>query len=172
MFERVGFPTLSLILEDLIMNNKIVSKVRTILEPILSKRNLSLYDLTYRKEGKDYNLHVILDRDDNNSVSIEDCEVINRELGDELDKLDFIDGQYILQVESPGLDRELRGPRDFDRFSGALVDVHLFAPHQGSKNFIGELKSRTDEILCIISDDQNIEIPCKQVAKVNLHIDF
>lgn len=155
------------------MENNTLTRVREILEPLLRARGLCLYDLQFRKEGKNYNLHVILDRADSNPVSIEDCEAISRNLGDELDRIDIINEQYILQVESPGLDRELLKDSDFERFSGYIVDVHLFAPIDGSKLYVGKLLSKTTDSISILLDNAcNYEIPVKSISKVNLHIDF
>ena len=90
-------------------------------------------------------------------------------MSEKLDSSDIIGGAYILEVSSPGIDRILKKDRDFVREAGKLVDVTLYAPLDGKKNFVGELISRDDNFLHI---KDVAPLPRDKVAQVRLHIDF
>ena len=86
--------------------NSIESKVEKRLKPIIENLNYELYDVQYVKEGKDYYLRIIIDKD--GTIDINDCEIVNNAITDILDEEDYIKEQYYLEVSSPGLERVLR----------------------------------------------------------------
>ena len=83
-------------------------------------------------------LRVTIDRTDDEALNVDDCERVSRQLQYALE-VDGVDYQR-LEVSSPGLDRLLRTPQDFQRFAGQLVDVNLRAPFQGRKKYRGVLQ--------------------------------
>ena len=105
-------------------------------------------------------------------VSIEECEDVARFLGDSLDDLDIIDDRYDLEVESPGLDRELLKDRDFTRFAGELVEVKLYKASNGKKQFQGTLRGLEDGRIVIDTDDGRESFDRKDVSKINLAVVF
>ena len=86
-----------------------------------------------------------------------------------LDKESLIEESYILEVSSPGIDRVLKKDKDFIRESGKSVDVTLYAPINGKKNFTGTLESRDEKFLTLKEFEP---LPREKVAQVRLHIDF
>lgn len=76
------------------------------MEPILGANGFELYDVEYVKEGNNWYLRAYIDKE--GGITVDDCELVSRELSDLLDKEDFIPDAYILEVSSPGLGRQLK----------------------------------------------------------------
>ena len=112
-------------------------------------RTLSYYlwDVEYVKEGADFVLRVTIDRFDESGegVTIDDCEAMSRAIDPVLDQHDPIPDQYLLEVSSPGIERELTRDDHFDLCVGEKVEVRLFAPVDGSRVWVGILGERDAE---------------------------
>ncbi len=146
------------------------SKTEELVMPILERERFSLWDVEYVKEGPDYYLRVFIDKED--GITIDDCVLVSRFLSDELDKLDFIEDAYILEVSSPGLGRTLKKDKEFERSIGKSIDVKLYKPIEGMKEFTGELKMFSKDRLVIVSDGIERDFLRNDIAKVNLTIDL
>lgn len=147
------------------MTSRIESEVEAIVEELINDSELELVAVDYVRE-RDWYLRVFIDKE--GGIEIDDCQELSGRLEEILDSKDLIKTSYILEVSSPGLDRELKKPKDFQREQGKKVDVTLFAPLDGEKVIVGELKSHDGDNITV--DDK--VIPMAKVAKVNLHIDF
>lgn len=124
--------------------------------PIINENKLELVDVEYVKEGSDYYLRIYADKE--GGITIGDCEIVNRALGDLLDQEDYISEAYILEVSSPGLTRPLKKENDFKRSIGRLVDIKLYKAVNGMKEFEGILEDYTDTTVTIsVSDDEKQE---------------
>ncbi|MBQ7453577.1 MAG: ribosome maturation factor RimP [Selenomonadaceae bacterium] len=133
---------------------------------ILSGTDFELVDVEYVKE-RDWYLRVFVDKA--GGIDLDDCQSISEQLGAQLDRSDIISTAYILEVSSPGIDRVLKKDKDFVREAGKKVDVTLYAPLNGKKNFVGELQSRDEKFLLL----KDIEpLPRDKIAQVRLQIDF
>ena len=82
------------------------SRTEALIRPILDRLGFFLWDVEYVKEGADHYLRAYIDKE--NGITIDDCVEVSRALSDELDREDFIDEAYILEVSSPGLGRALK----------------------------------------------------------------
>lgn len=163
---------------------KITALVSDVLSDFLDENGLELYHTDFRKEGKDWYLNVYIDiaeavRNENEKngviryVSTDDCELVSGYLSDRFDDLDPIEQNYMLQVSSPGMDRELYEQKDFDRFAGELVDVKLYRASNGKKEIQGTLKGLVDGNI-IITDEEGNErsFSSRDVAKTCLAVVF
>ena len=149
------------------MSAKIEEHVEEIVQDLLADvPELELVDVEYVRE-RDYYLRVYIDKA--GGIDIDDCQRLSERLEEILDREDVIPDAYILEVSSPGLDRVLRKERDFVREHGRVVDVTLYAPFEGKKQWTGTLAGYDGETLTL---DGGIRIPLKQVSQVRLHIDF
>lgn len=135
-------------------------------ELLTGQTDIELVDVEYVKEH-DWYLRVFIDKP--GGIDIEDCQALSERLEQVLDARDFIAESYILEVSSPGIDRVLRKPRDFTREQGKAVDVTLYAPKDGKKEYTGILTGFDGEAIFL---DDTTSIPLKEVAQVRLHIDF
>lgn len=147
------------------MAGRIEAEVEKIIEELLVNTALELVAVDYVKE-RDWYLRVFIDKE--GGVDLDDCQDLSRKLEELLDAQDIIKTSYILEVSSPGLDRELKKPRDFQREMGKDIDVSLFAPLDGKKVVTGPLSAYDGETINV----GDMAIPMDKVAKVNLHIDF
>ena len=145
--------------------------------PLAKAQGLTIYEVEYKKEGSDNVLRVILDtlpEDTEKSVGINDCEIVSRALGDELDKNDIITGAYMLEVTSPGLDRPLKKAEDFVRFKGKKIDIGLYKAQDGSKIISGELAGLENNKIMLVKDGESTvsEIEKDKTAWVKLAVIF
>lgn len=147
------------------MSKIIEDAVEVIVSELLVGSELELVAVEYVRE-KDWYLRVFIDKD--GGVELDDCQDVSTRLEEILDEKDLIKGSYILEVSSPGLDRELKRDKDYQREMGKSIDVSLFAPLDGFKVVTGELKAY-DGISLTVDDKV---IPMDKVAQVRLHIDF
>ncbi|MBO6245131.1 MAG: ribosome maturation factor RimP [Anaerovibrio sp.] len=147
------------------MSKLIEDTVEKIVEELLEGTHIELVAVEYVRE-KDWYLRVFIDKE--GGIELDDCQELSGRLGDILDEKDVIKGAYMLEVSSPGLDRELKKEKDFRREQGKKVDVSLYAAVDGSKVLVGVLNGYDGDNMTI---DEQV-IPMDNVAQVRLHIDF
>ena len=146
-----------------------VSRVWEIAEPIAEQLGLELWDIRYVKEGSNYYLRVFIDKE--SGVDINDCENMSRALDKPLDDADPISDAYILEVSSPGIERELIRAEHFNRFIGADIMVKMIRPIEGiGKEFKGVLSDFNDGEVTITdhSGENTITIKAKDAAWIKL----
>lgn len=149
--------------------NGTAGMVWEIAEPIAKDLGLKLWDVRYVKEGAQWYLRVIIDKED--GVGIEDCEKMSRALDTPLDEKEIGQNQYILEVSSPGIERELVREEHFQQFIGADVMVKMIRPIEGiGKEFKGKLKDADKQTVTITdhSDENEITINKKDTVYIKL----
>jgi len=146
-------------------------KVSTLLEPILAANHFELYDVEYVKEGGNWYLRAYIDKE--NGINVDDCVLVSRALSDLLDKHDFIEDAYILELSSPGLGRQLKRDRHFEKSIGEEVEVKLYKAINKQKEFVGILAAFDQKTISIeFEDETKMEIPRTDIAMVRLTFDF
>ena len=146
-----------------------VNAVEELASPIAESLGLRIWDVRYLKEGSQWFLRVFIDKD--GGVDINDCENMSRALDEPLDRLDPIDGEYILEVSSPGIERELVREEHFTRFIGADIMVKMIRPIEGiGKEFKGVLTAYDDGMVTITdhSGENTVTINKKDAAYIKL----
>ncbi|MBE3577425.1 MAG: ribosome maturation factor RimP [Limnochordales bacterium] len=123
-------------------SSRVVDVVSQLAEPVAAELGLELVDVVYEKEGSRWLLRVFIDKP--GGVTIADCEMMSRRLDPLLDEADPIPHEYALEVSSPGVERPLKRPADFQRFAGQEVALRLFAPVEGRRNWQGRLLGLDD----------------------------
>lgn len=153
-------------------------RVREIVERVAASGNLEVVNVELRGGGKARMLRIVIDKPA--GVTHEDCVSLSREVSTILDVEDVVPGgSYLLEVSSPGLDRELIQPKDFERFVGSRVKLATHEPINGNRNFDGKLESFYDGRLTLeltasrkkgrVEDSPGkIEVELTNVAKANL----
>lgn len=121
----------------------IASTVAALAEPVAESLDLVLWDVEYVKEGTEWYLRITIDSDE--GITIDDCEKMHRAIDPILDEADPIEGSYILEVSSPGLERELKTDFHLAACVGDTVEIRLFAPVEGAKIWSGVLAPVDDE---------------------------
>ena len=156
-----------------------VDRVREIAERVAASAGLEIVEVELRGGGKARMLRIFIDKP--GGVTHEDCASLSREVGTILDVEDVIPGaSYLLEVSSPGLDRKLIRPADYERFMGSRVKLTTRQPVNGSHHFEGRLESFQQGRLTLdmnaarkksragSSAPQKLEIELANVEKANL----
>ncbi len=149
---------------------EIEKRFEEILQPIAEKAGVSIYDVEYVKEAGEYYLRAYIDKE--GGVSIDDCEAVSRALDKPLDDVDMIAEAYTLEVSSPGLTRRLTKDRHLEKSLGLTVDIKLFKPLEGEKEWTGELESYTDKTVSIKTEEKTMEFVREDLADIRLHIEL
>jgi ribosome maturation factor RimP len=116
-----------------------IDKVREIAERVAASSGLEVVEVELRGGGKARMLRIVIDK--LAGVTHEDCATVSREVGTILDVEDAISGSYTLEVSSPGLDRKLIRPSDYERFTGSRIKLTTQQPVNGNRHFEGRLES-------------------------------
>ena len=146
---------------------KVTELTAALAAPIVQEQGCSLWDVEYVKEAGTWILRVYIDKE--GGVSINDCEAVSRPLSDKLDEVDPIEGSYTLEVASAGAERVLKKPEHFAAFLGSEVDVRLYRPIDGKKEFVGVLAGYENGNVLLEGD---LRFEKKDVAQVRLHVTF
>lgn len=146
------------------------ARTEELLTPIVEKYGVEIYDVEYVKEGSEWYLRAYIDKPE--GVNIIDCENVSRALSDELDKEDFIDEAYILEVSSPGLGRTLKKDKHLEKSIGEEVEIKLYKPIDKCKEFSGILEKFDAESITVSVEDREITFKRSDIALIRLALDF
>jgi ribosome maturation factor RimP len=150
-----------------------LDRVRAALGPVLSAHDVALADLEFVTDRQGWTLRLTIERpgpdEVSGNVTLDDCAEVSRDASLVLDVEDLIAQHYNLEVSSPGLDRRLRTPADFARFTGKTARVKLRAPApDGQRLLRGALDPAPDGVVAVIVDGKRIETPFENVEQANL----
>ncbi len=146
------------------------SRTEKFLLPLMQEHGFELVDVEYVKEGDTWYLRAYIDKEGGISL---DCELISRKVSDWLDKEDFIQDSYILEVSSPGLGRPLKKDKDFARSIGKDVEIRLYKALNKSKEYTGILKAYDKEsVLLQMEDGSDLSLLRADIALIRLALDF
>lgn len=149
----------------------LAEKLTEIAQKVVDKHNLELVRAEAVGSVKNPTIRVFIDKP--SGISHEDCAAVSRDLSAILDEIDFISSAYLLEVSSPGLERELYGLQDFAKFAGNLAKVRMKMPIEGQRNFRGRINTvEGNEIVFNDKTNGEIRFTFEQVAKANLEIDI
>lgn len=158
--------------------------VREVAKRVTASSGLELVDVEFRGSGgKARILRVFIDKP--GGVTHADCEAVSRELGTILDVEDAVPGgSYTLEVSSPGIDRKLSRPEDFERFVGARVKLTTREPVDGNRFLEGRIESFRDGTLVLAlgggdarkgkpeQPPRRVDIAFSNIEKANLVPEF
>ena len=137
------------------------------LEPGIRSLGYELVGVEYQSGGKGGGLlRVYIDSAD--GISADDCQKVSYQVSGVLDVEDPISGHYTLEISSPGLDRLLFRPEDFERFAGQQVKLRAASPVNGRRNFKGRLVGMRDGQVVIEQDDGEVSLAYEQVDQARL----
>lgn len=148
----------------------VIAAVRHHAEPLCADAGYDLVHCEFQREPAGATLRLYIDKP--GGVSLEDCVQISRHVGDLLDAvLDEGIGPYHLEVSSPGADRPLSRPVDFQRFAGHPVRVKVARPIGGRKNFTGRLKGMIDGRVALELEDTTVTLALEDIVRARLAAD-
>ena len=141
--------------------------------PLAASEGMEVLDIELRREGSRGGrvLRVYLDKE--GGPNIDELGRVSRGLSDLLDEHeDVVDGNYTLEVSSPGINRPLRRPEHFERFVGKKIRVRTRDMINGRRAFLGELLEVSTEKIAVSQDGARWEIPFSQIEKSNYEHDW
>lgn len=147
---------------------KVTDVVAQLAQPIVEQNGCSLWDVEYVKEAGVWYLRLYIDKP--GGVSIDDCVAIDHAMDPILDDHDPIEGSYTFEVSSAGADRALKKPEHFAAFVGSEVEVRLYRPQAGRKDWVGELAAYADGGVTIVTSAGEKTFEKKDVAQVRLYV--
>ena len=147
---------------------KVTDTVAALALPAVEKQGCTLWDVEYVKEAGVWYLRLYIDKP--GGVSIDDCEAVSRPVSDLLDQADPIEGSYTFEVSSAGADRVLRTPQHFAAFLGSEVEVRLYRPREGRKDWVGVLTAYEDGNVKLTTPGGEQVFEKKDVAQTRLYV--
>lgn len=154
-------------------------RAEALIEPIVAKNEFELVDVEYVREGSNWFLRAFIDKP--GGITVDDCELVSREFSDLLDKEDFIEDSYIMEVSSPGLGRQLKKDKDLKRSIGEEVEIKLYKgikqmrknKEVSVKELSGFLTAFDDNTITIeMEDESTMELNRTDIAIIRLAIHF
>ena len=165
----MGLPTL-LFLDEMGIE-ELKDKIRAIIEPVINSLGIELDDIEFDRMRSKALMRVFIDKEE--GVRIDDCERVSREIESVLDVEDPIPYAYVLEVSSPGLDRPLRKPADYKRFTGKTIRAVTIEPVGKETFFIGKLIEADDNgIVILLPKEKKITVPYKNISKARLEVEI
>lgn len=145
----------------------VAQQVRALAEPLAQELGLALWDVQFVKEGADWVLRLIIDKD--GGVSIDDCVDMTHAIDPVLDREDPISQEYLLEVSSPGLERKLSRPEHFEAWLGKPVRAKLIRPlEDGSRVLEGLLLGAdADSFELQLDEETSATVQKKECSSVN-----
>jgi len=141
----------------------IEEKIENLTSKTINDLGYELYDVEYVKEGKDYFLRIYIDSQ--KGIDLDDCERVSNEITELLDKEDYIKEQYFLEVSSPGVERVLRKEKHLEDNIETEVQIKLFKPQDGQKQYKGILKDFNNDYVTILTNEE-IKIDRKNISQI------
>jgi len=157
---------------------KEIEQVRAIAERVTRSHGLEVWDIVSRRESSGQVIRVFIDRPGpaatpEESVSIEDCADVSREIGTILDVEDPLPSAYTLEVSSPGLDRPLRGAEDYRRFAGRLAKIVVSEAVDNQKAFEGRLRGVEGGAVLLEGPRGRMHrLPMQLITRARLEVEF
>lgn len=154
------------------MNHKLIEeKVLTIAQKSAQKLAYEIVDIEYKMGNKHDLLSIFIYKKE--GIDLDDCAKMSHEIENELDNLQILSRPYYLEISSPGLDRPLKTKDDYRRNLENEVEIKLYGPYEGKKDFIGILKKFDDDKIFIESENnEEIIIPIKNISSIKQVIKF
>ena len=142
-------------------------KLKQLLQPVVEALGCQLWGLDLQAGGKTKLLRIYIDRAED-GIGIEDCEKVSRQSSAILDVEEAINGEYILEVSSPGMDRPLYELDHYQQFIGEDISLRLRFPYEGRRNFKGRLAAVDgDEVVVVVADTEFL-FPVEGIEKANV----
>ncbi len=131
-----------------------VQKVEEIVKPFADELGLEIWDITFKKEGSEWYLRIFIDKE--GGVNIDDCVDLTHAVSKPLDDADPISQNYMLEISSPGVERELKRDEHFAKYIGSPVMVRTIRPVDGTRDFCGTLTKYENKQLSVELQDGSV----------------
>lgn len=140
--------------------------LHNMITPIVASLGCELWGLEYLTQGRYTTLRIFIDGPE--GVSLEDCEKVSRQVSAVMDVEDPIDGEYTLEVSSPGMDRPLYTAAHYARYVGETVNLRLRMARDGRRRFKGTIVKVENDDLFLEVDGKEVSLPVDAIDKGNV----
>ncbi len=144
-----------------------LKQLEDILRPVVEGLGYEFWGIEFRSQGYQSLLRVFID-DIENGIGIEDCEKVSRQVSGVMDVEDPIKTEYTLEVSSPGMDRPLFRPEQYQAFVGHQVQIRLRMAFEGRRKFQGLIKGVEGEDIVVVVDDHEYLLPFDSIDKAQI----
>jgi ribosome maturation factor RimP len=143
------------------------SELKQLLGPVVEALGCELWGLELQTGGKTKLLRIYIDRAED-GIGVDDCERVSRQASAVLDVEEAINGEYILEVSSPGMDRPLYELSQYEQYIGEDISLRLRFPYEGRRNFKGRLTGIDDDEIILVVTDHEFLFPVEGIEKANV----
>ena len=148
-----------------------VDRIKEIISPVLGNEGCELVEMSFRNESGRQVLRLLVDRE--GGIKLSDCVRLNERIGQILDETDAIPEHYIIEVDSPGIDRWFTAKRDYERAKGRMVRVTLNEAILDKKEYIGRLEDIAEDSINIDVEKKGIiSIPFTKIVRARQEVEF
>jgi ribosome maturation factor RimP len=154
------------------MREVVASKIEEIAQRVTESEGMELVEVEVKGSGGNRFVRISIDKPE--GVTHADCELVSQQVGTILDVEDVVPGgRYTLEVSSPGVERKLLKPSDFERFQGKKAKIGLRQPVEGRRHWEGTLAGFADgQIALEVQPGQVVRFPFDEVEKANLKFEW
>lgn len=143
------------------------TKISQLLQPSIEALGFELWGVELQLRSRVKLLRVYIDKNDG-LVGIDDCERVSRQASSILDVEEAINGEYVLEISSPGMDRPLYELVQYEKYLGKDISLKLRFPFEGQRNFKGRLAGIDgDEIILVVADHEYL-FPIEGIERANV----
>jgi len=148
-----------------------IDRLKEIIEPILQEEETELVEIIYRREGRRQVLRLLVDKE--SGIKLSDCVMLNQRISQALEEANAITESYIVEVDSPGMDRPFKTKRDYERAKGRMVRVSLNEAILDKKEYIARLEEILDDSIKIdIKKKGIVEVPFAKIIRARQEPEF
>jgi ribosome maturation factor RimP len=143
------------------------SDLKQLLGPVVEALGCELWGIELQTGGRTKLLRLYIDHAEQ-GIGVDDCERVSRQASAVLDVEDAINGEYILEVSSPGMDRPLYELNQYEQFVGEDISLRLRFPYEGRRNYKGRLSGVDDDEIILVVADNEFLFPIEGIEKANV----
>ena len=144
-------------------------RLTTLLQPVVEGMGYELVGVEYLPGGGQAVLRVFIDQPD--GIEVDDCARVSHQVSGVLDVENPIKGEYVLEVSSPGIDRPIFKPGDYERFAGEMVRIRLRGMVNGRRKHYGRLLGLQDDRILIDEEGEQVAVPLLEVDRAHVELE-
>ena len=147
-----------------------IDELQRLLAPVIEAMGFELWGLEMIARPRHSLVRLFIDGP--NGITVDDCAAVSRQVSATLDVADPIKGAYTLEVSSPGLDRPLFEPAQFERYAGHRVKIRLAHLVDGHRNVLGVIRATgAGELEVDVAPDERLKLPWGAIRRANLVVE-
>jgi ribosome maturation factor RimP len=153
------------------MRQEVVSKIEEIAQRVAASDGIEVVEVELKGGGKNQLLRIFIDKPA--GVTHADCELVSQQVGTILDVEDVVPGQYTLEVSSPGVERKLLKPQDYERFQGKKAKIVLREPVENQRHWEGTLAGFDGGTISLdTGSGRTVRLPFDRIERANLKFEW